>query len=94
MRKYLLNQENVEIDFYSYFDSGKEFKVKSKTIDVTFIDHHWTLENYLNETVRAGFLIDQIDECKVVDTAKENGVFEKKIVLPSYILIKATKRKL
>lgn len=92
LRKYLLKSENVETDFYSYYDSGKTFKVRSKNMGVVFEDHHWTFEDYVNELIKEGFEISQIDECKVIDRAKEiesAEFYEERVKLPSYILFKA-----
>ena len=92
MRKYFLNQENVETDFQSYFDSSKMFKVHSINMNITFEDHHWTLEDYINGLITSGFKITGIDECKVIDEAKGiDNSYQDRLKVPSYILFKATK---
>lgn len=94
MRKFLFNADNVETNFYSYYDSEKLFRVISKTMGVVFEDHHWTFENYVNELINCGFLITGIDECKIIDQAKEETeLYEQKIKIPSYVLFKAERVK-
>lgn len=93
MRKYLFSNSQVETDFYSYFESGKLYKVQSKLMDIVFEDHHWTLADYLNELVNANFELKFIDECKPIDEAKAiPEYYSEKIVLPSYIVFVAVKR--
>jgi len=87
MRKYLLNLDYVDTEFIGYFDSGKSFSVKGITTGVVYRDQHWTLENYINELINAGFEITTIDECKIIDMAKtEIDSYIERLKLPSYIL--------
>lgn len=66
MQAQLDQREGIEADFKGYYASGNRYTVQKKYSKglCTLEDYHWTLTDYFEAILRAGFQITQIDECK------------------------------
>lgn len=79
----------------SYFESGAEIKRVIRTADNGFArvkNYHWTIEDYIAQFVRAGFLVDAVREPKPIDVPPEfQEVFKMAYTLPLYVVVRGIK---
>ncbi len=76
---------------FHYFKSGNKMTAFAKQLDgsmISFVDYHWTLENYISSITSAGFVITQIKEPRPSESMiKKTPYLEYRKNLPKDIII-------
>ena len=94
MQNYLFSRNDVSTKFNGYFQSETEFKISQKfdKNNFLFTDYHRTISDYFSFISNAGFIINEIDECKPIKTKdKETNKFlEKYNNFPIYLIFNCT----
>ena len=81
---------NVRTSFSGYFSSGSSYKTQRRDGDKTFVyqNYHWTLSDYFDIILRAGFQVTSIDECPPGEYIKEDkDYFDEKNSFPTFLLL-------
>lgn len=94
MRRGLLGKKNVKTKFEGYFRSGQRYSLiyKFDGDNVTFKSHHWTIQDYFNLIIKAGFTINAFNECppsRMKNVSKSK--LKEKNKYPTYLVISAQK---
>jgi SAM-dependent methyltransferase len=90
MQKRLFNRIDVETEFKGYYKSGQKFIINQDLGRglFTFVDYHWTFNDYISSFNKAGLIIKNIDECppKIPNSLKDNQFLHERKNYPTYLV--------